>query len=84
MVSVRGRGSRQTVLLRQDYLTRLAHQLTFKIGIYTELNKYNELDRSVQMGASSASGLAGLSGKLIQKISNSFLYKFSRKSKKYS
>lgn len=46
MVSIRGRGARQTILLRQDYLNRLAHQLSYKIGIYTEIAKYKEVDAS--------------------------------------
>lgn len=61
MVSIRGRGARQTILLRQDYLARLAHQLAYKVGIFTELVKYKDLRKKTDSkpSASSDSGILG-------------------------
>lgn len=63
-MSIRGRGARQTILLRQDFLARLAHQLAYKVGIYTELVKYKDMTKKIE-NRPSASTDSGIMGKLL-------------------
>ena len=65
MVSIRGRGTRTTILLRQDYLDRLAHQLAYKVGIHNQLAKCKEIPESRTSSTSIQfdSGISGIQGK---------------------